>query len=93
MTQFGQDLLESVEEAVALMNGEGPGIIHVIVVPREVRERAEMTQAQMATLVGMRLEAYQAWEAEKQQVNGQMASLLRLVSKEPEGIKKAMWPL
>ena len=52
-----------------------------------------MTQAQMATLVGMPLDAYQEWEGQKQQVSGPMASLLRLVARDPEGVKKAMWPL
>ena len=48
MTTFGEDLIQSLKEALAHTNGEGPAIVHAPVTPREVRERAKLTQSRMA---------------------------------------------
>ena len=48
MSTFGDDLIQSLNEALAHAKGDGPAILHAPVTPREVRERASLTQAQMA---------------------------------------------
>ena len=37
MSTFGNDLIESLGEALAHAKGEGPAVIHSPVTPREVR--------------------------------------------------------
>ena len=48
MSTFGEDLIQSLNEALAHAKGEGPAIVHAPVTPREVRQRVKLTQAQMA---------------------------------------------
>ena len=55
MSTFGDDLIQSLNEALAHAKGDGPAILHAPVTPREVREQANLTQAQMAPLMGMSL--------------------------------------
>ena len=50
MSTFGEDLIQSLNEALAHTKGKGPAIVHVPVTPREVRKRARLTQAQMAPI-------------------------------------------
>ena len=52
MTAFGEDLIRSLEEALAHAKGTGPAILHESVTPREVRKQAKLTQAQMAPADG-----------------------------------------
>ena len=58
MSTFGEELIQSLNEALALTKGKGPSIVHAPVTPREVREQAKLTQAQMAPLMGMSLSGY-----------------------------------
>ena len=48
MGTFGEDLIQSLNEALAHTKGEGCAIVHASVSPREVRERAKLTQSQIA---------------------------------------------
>ena len=41
MSTFGEDLIQSLNEALAHAQGEGPAIVHAPVTPREVRERTD----------------------------------------------------
>ncbi len=89
MSTFGDDLIRSLNEALAHAKGEGPAIVHTPVAPREVREQARLTQAQMAPLMGMSLSGYRKWEQGTRQVSGPAAMLLRAIQKEPEAVKRA----
>ena len=90
MNTFGQDLIQSLEEALAHARGEGPAILHSSVTPREVREQAKLTQAQMAPLMGMSLSGYRKWEQGTRRVSGPAATLLRVLQKEPEAVRRAL---
>ncbi len=61
MNSFGDDLVQSLREALAHAKGDGPAIVHHAISPREVREAVNLTQAQMAPLVGMSLSGYRKW--------------------------------
>ena len=89
-SDFGQDLIEALGEAVAHATGEGDAILHEPVALRLVRQRAKLTQAQMAPLMGMSLSGYRKWEQEKRQLSGPAAMLLRVIEKEPEAVKRAL---
>ena len=65
-------------------------IVHTPVAPREVREQARLTQAQMAPLMGMSLSGYRKWEQGQRRVSGPAATLLRLIQKEPDVVKRAL---
>ena len=68
MSSFGDDLIQAMTEALAHAKGEGTAIVHAPMVPREVREHAKLTQAQMAPLMGMSVSTM--WEQGQRRVNG-----------------------
>ncbi len=90
MSTFGEDLIQSLNEALAHAEGKSPAIVHAPVTPREVRKQAKLTQAQMAPLVGMSLSGYRKWEQGTRRVSGPAAALLRVIQKEPEAVKRAL---
>ena len=90
MSTFGNDLIESLGEALAHAKGEGPAVVHAPVTPREVRKRAKLTQTQMAPLMGMSLSGYRKWEQGTRRVSGPAAMLLRVIQKEPEAVRRAL---
>ena len=90
MSTFGDDLIQAMTEALAHAKGEGPAIVHTPVAPREVREQARLTQAQMAPLMGMSLSGYRKWEQGQRRVSGPAATLLRMIEKEPDAVRRAL---
>ncbi len=92
MSSFGDDLIQAMTEALAHAKGEGPAVVHAPVIPREIREKAHLTQAQMAPLMGMSLSGYRKWEQGQRRVSGPAETLLRLIQKEPDAVKRALLP-
>lgn len=90
MNSFGDDLIQSLSEALAHAKGKGPALVHVPVAPREVRKQAKLTQAQMAPLMGMSLSGYRKWEQGTRRVSGPAVTLLRVLEREPEAVKRAL---
>lgn len=93
MNTFSEDLIQSLNEALAHAKGEGSAMVHAPVTPREVREQVKLTQAQMAPLLGMSLSGYRKWEQGARQVSGPAATLLRVIEKEPEAVRRALFSL
>ena len=58
VSTFGDDLIQSLGEALAHARDEGPTTVHAPVVPREVRKQAKLTQVRMAPPIGMSLSGY-----------------------------------
>ena len=90
MSTLGNDLIRSLNEALAHAKGEGHAVVHAPVTPREVRKQAKLTQAQMAPLTGMSLSGYRKWEQGTRRVSGPAATLLRVVEREPEAVRRAL---
>lgn len=90
MSQFGKDLIQSLEETVAFLDGKGPGTLVYYIIPKEVRENANLTQEQAASLVGMKLKAYQEWEPQFQRLEGAVGNILRMLEEEPEAVKRTL---
>ncbi len=90
MSTFGDDLVQSLREALAHAKGNGPAIIHPAVSPREVRQEINLTQAQMAPLMGMSLSGYRKWEQGARRVSGPAATLLQVIRKEPDAVRRAL---
>ncbi len=53
MSKFGEELIQSLNEALAHAKGKGPATVHVFSYPRDVGQGIELTQAQMAPPMGM----------------------------------------
>lgn len=90
MTTFGDDLIQALNEALAHAKGQGPGVVHVPVTPCEIRKQAKLTQAQMAPLMGMSLSGYRKWEQGSRRISGPAATLLRVIEREPEAVRRAL---
>ena len=90
MTTFGDDLVRSLQEALAHAKGEGPAIMHSSVSPREVRRALRLTQAEMAPLLRMSPSGYRKWEQGARRVSGPAAALLEVIRKEPDAVKRAL---
>ena len=90
MSRFGEDLIQSLEETVAFLDGKGPGTLDYYVVPRDIRENADLTQEQMASLLGMKLADYQAWESRLQRLEGAVGNMLQMLDKEPDVVKRTL---
>ena len=90
MSTFGEELIQSLGEALAHAKGEGPAIVHSPVAPREVREQARLTQAQMAVLMGMSVSGYRKWEQGTRRVSGPAATLLRIIAHDPDAVRRAL---
>ena len=90
MTTFRDDLVRSLQEALAHAKGEGPAIVHPSVSPREVREALHLTQTEMAPLLGMSPSGYRKWEQGARRVSGPAAALLEVIRKEPDAVKRAL---
>lgn len=45
MSTFGEDLIQSLSDALAHAKGEGPANVHAPIAPRGVRKQAKLTQA------------------------------------------------
>ena len=90
MSAFTEDLIQSLGEAIAHARGDGSVILHSPVVPRVVRKQINLTQAQMASLMGMSLSGYRKWEQGTRRVSGVTATFLRVIEREPEAVKRAI---
>ena len=90
MNTFADDLIQSLNEALAHARGEGSAILHAPVAPKEVRRSVKLTQAQMAPLMGMSLSGYRKWEQGARRVSGPAAILLRVIQREPDAVKRAL---
>lgn len=90
MSTFGEDLIQSLNEALAHAQGGGPAIVHTPVDPREIRMRAKLTQAKMAEMMGLSLSGYRKWEQGQRRVSGPAAALLRVIEKEPAAVHRAL---
>ena len=90
MSNFGDDLIQSLNEALAHAKGNGPAIVHDFINPRDVRKQANLTQAQMAPLMGMSLSGYRKWEQGSRRLSGPAAVLLRVIDREPNAVRRAL---
>ncbi|MGR3813800.1 MAG: helix-turn-helix domain-containing protein [Cognatishimia activa] len=90
MATVGEDLIESLGQALEFVNGEGAAIVHQPSDPKTIRKKAKLTQREMAPLVGMSLSGYRKWEQGERVISGPAAVLLKVLDKEPEAFKRAV---
>jgi putative transcriptional regulator len=98
MSQFGKDLIESMEQALAYAKGETvPGlVVHQVEVDdidaKSVRTKLRLTQEQMASLLGTSTSGYRKWEQKERRPSGAARTLLKVMDREPEAILRALVP-
>ena len=57
---------------------------------RGTAHTAFWTQAQMAALMGMSVSGYRKWEQGARRVSGPAATLLRIIEREPNAVRRAL---
>lgn len=93
---FGAELIQAMSEALAHAKGETASgtIVHYIDVdmpdPKLIRQQLELTQDQMARVLGMSVHGYRKWEQGHRRMSGPAANLLRVMEKEPEAVLRAL---
>ncbi|TIU89922.1 MAG: helix-turn-helix transcriptional regulator, partial [Mesorhizobium sp.] len=76
MTKFGADLIQAMSEALAHAQGKDvPGMqVHAVdigtVDAKSIRKKLDLTQDQMATVLGTSPSGYKKWEQGKRQPSG-----------------------
>lgn len=89
---FGTDLIEGMKNVLAYVEGDtSVGVLHTYPSPREVRTKAGLTQEQMAPLLGLSVSGYRKIEQGQRSVQGPAAVLLRVLDREPEAVKRALF--
>lgn len=83
---FGDELIESLNEAVAHAGGKSKaGNVHVVHVPdvRVLRERLHMSQQAFATTYRIPLATLKGWEQGRRQPDATAAAYLSVIEKLP----------
>lgn len=96
MSDFGNDLIQSMQEALGHARGEANGTVEHRVVadapdPRYVRTQLKLTQDQMARVMGLSVSGYRKWEQGQRQPGGAAATLLQVMEREPEAVRRALF--
>jgi len=89
----GQELIESLNAAVAHASGKAAGAkVHVIDVPdvRAIRERLKMTQPEFAKAYRIPLPTLKGWEQGRRQPDATAAAYLSVIESLPSETKAAL---
>lgn len=92
-TNFGDDLLGSLGEAVDHAQGKGrSGQEHVVHVPnvRTLRERLNMSQQMFASIYHIPLATLKGWEQGRRQPDATAAAYLSVIEKMPGEARAAL---
>lgn len=96
MTRFGDDLLQSMQQALAHARGESVtgmqehGVDVETVDARAIRQHLHLTQEKMAALLGTSVSGYRKWEQKVRQPRGAARTLLQVMAQEPEAVLRAL---
>jgi putative transcriptional regulator len=88
-----EDLLESCEQAVSIAKGElKAGRKTKVKVPnvKSMREKLQLTQEKFSALLGISVWTLRKWEQGVRRPEGAAISLLKIVEKEPQAVKRAL---
>lgn len=90
---FGAELIQSLNEAVAVAKGEAePARIYVppTVDVAAIRKRMGMTQAAFASRFGLSVHTLRDWEHGRRVPEGPTRLFLRVIEREPEAVERAL---
>lgn len=89
------ELLVSIKQGGAILRGEkAPSRQFKVEQPdaRKIRERLGMSQAELATMLGISVDTLQNWEQGRRSPVGPARVLLQVVAKHPEAVWDAVRP-
>lgn len=92
-TNFGDDLIESLNQAVAFTQGQTKSAqVHVVHVPdvRSLRQRLKMSQQIFASTYRIPLATLKGWEQGRRQPDATAAAYLSIIEKMPAETQAAL---
>lgn len=92
-TDFGDDLIESLNQAVAHAKGQvRTGQVHVVAIPnvRALRESLKMSQQKFASTFHIPLATLKGWEQGRRQPDATAAAYLSVIEKMPKEAQAAL---
>ena len=92
-TNFGNDLLESLKQAVDHAKGQSAaGKVHVVEVPdvRSLRKRLNMSQQTFSSAYRIPLAVLKGWEQGRRQPDATAAAYLSVIERLPEEVQAAL---
>jgi len=95
MSTFGNELIQSMQEALGHARGDDNGtIVHIVDIEsidaKAIRSKLGLTQEQMALMLGTSVSGYRKWEQGARQPSGAARALLRVMDKEPQAVLRAL---
>lgn len=95
MSKFGDKLIKSVEEGVAIVNGELDPSTYRIRVPAQIdvaalRRKLGVSQAEFSQRYGFNAASVKDWEQGRATPTGPVRAYLRVIEKEPEAVQRAL---
>lgn len=95
MSKFGEELIESLTDALAHARGETSGVrIHTVEVPdvRAIRRRLHMSQQEFADTYRIPLSTLKNWEQGRRHPDAPAAAYLQAIDRRPREISSALTP-
>jgi putative transcriptional regulator len=92
-TDFGEDLIKSLNQAVSHAKGQSiAGQVHVVTVPnvRALRESLRMSQQKFALAFRIPLATLKGWEQGRRQPDATAAAYLSVIEKLPKEAQAAL---
>jgi putative transcriptional regulator len=96
MTKFGADLIQAMSDVLAHAHGKDVrGMrLHSVdlgsVDAKAIRQKLELTQDEMAAVLGTSPSGYKKWEQGKRKPSGAARTLLLIMEREPEAVLRAL---
>jgi putative transcriptional regulator len=95
MSKFGEQLIESLTDALAHARGETSGVrVHTVEVPdvRAIRRQLHMSQQQFAETYRIPLPTLKNWEQGRRHPDAPAAAYLLAIARRPREISSAFIP-
>ena len=95
MNTAGERIIQGLNEAIAIAKGEMPESEYRVNVPEEIdvrsiRKKLNMTQIAFAKAFGLSLSALRHWEQKRRTPEGPTRAYLKVISKEPEMVRRVL---
>ena len=95
MSKFGEELIESLTDALAHARGETSGVrVHTVEVPdvRAIRRQLRMSQQEFAETYRIPLSTLKNWEQGRRHPDAPAAAYLQAIARRPREISSAFTP-
>jgi putative transcriptional regulator len=95
MSNTGKDIIQGLEEALAHARGKRVPVISrnvevKAIDVKRIRRSLDLTQEQMAELLGTSVSGYRKWEQGARQPRGAAKTLLKVMEREPKALLRAL---